>query len=107
MCKEIQSRWALRKAHGRAGYRASCRKPLHGPPARSLEPCVCTLSRFSHVRLLVTLGTVALQVPLSMGLSRQEYRSELPFPPPEDLPDPGMEQASPALAGRFFTTSTT
>ena len=54
--------------------------------------------------------TVALQVSLSMGFSRQEYWSGLPFPPPGDLPDPGIEPMSlmsPALAGRFFTTSTT
>ena len=45
-----------------------------------------------------------------MGFSRQACCSELPFPPPGDLPDPGIEPASlesPALAGRFFTTSTT
>ena len=45
-----------------------------------------------------------------MGFSRQEYWSELPFPPPGELPDPGIEPvslASPALAGRFFTTSAT
>ena len=39
-----------------------------------------------------------------MGFSRQEYWSGLPFPTPEDLPDPGIEPASPALAGGFFTT---
>ena len=47
------------------------------------------------------------QAPLSMGFSRQEYWSRLPFPPPGDLPDPGIKPASlvsPALAGRFFTT---
>ena len=48
--------------------------------------------------------TVALQAPLSMGFSRQEYYSGLPFPSPRDLPDPGIELVSPALAGRFFTT---
>ena len=43
-----------------------------------------------------------------MGFSRQEGWSELPFPPPGDVPDPGIETASPtspALAGRFFTTA--
>ena len=40
----------------------------------------------------------------SMGFSRQEYQSRLPFSSPEDLPDPGMEPLSPSLAGRFFTT---
>ena len=44
------------------------------------------------------------QAPLSMGFPRQEYWSGLPFPSPGDLPNPGMEPASPALAGRFFTT---
>ena len=54
--------------------------------------------------------TVACQVPLSMGFPRQEYWSELPFPPPGDLPNPGIKPASlmsPALVGRFFTTSST
>ena len=64
----------------------------------------------SHVRLFVIPWTVARQVPLSMGLSRQGYWSGLPCPPPGDLPDPGIEPTSltsPPLAGRFFTTSTT
>ena len=60
--------------------------------------CVCMLS---HVRLSVTSCTVACQTPLTMGFSRQEYWSGLPFPPPGDLPDPGIEPASLALAGRF------
>ena len=58
----------------------------------------------SHVRLFVTPWIVARQALLSMGFSRQEYWSGLPFPPPEDLPNPGTEPASPALAGGFFTT---
>ena len=41
---------------------------------------------------------------MSMDFPKQEYWSGLPFPPPEDLPDPGTEPASPALAGGFFTT---
>ena len=52
---------------------------------------------------LVAPWTVACQVPLSMGFSKQEYWSELPFPSPGDLPDPGIKLTSPALAGRFFT----
>ena len=51
--------------------------------------------------------TVAHQAPLSMGFFRQEYWSRLSFPPPGDLPDPGIEPMyllSPALVGRFFTT---
>ena len=67
------------------------------------------LSYFSHVRLFVTLWTVALQAPLSMVFSRQEYWSGLPWPSPGDLPDPGIEPVClklPALAGMSFTTST-
>ena len=51
----------------------------------------------SHVQLFATLWTVARQAPLSMGFSRQEYWSRLPFPSPGDLPDPGIEPGSPAL----------
>ena len=68
----------------------------------------CMLSHFSCVQLCVTLWTLAHQVPLSMGLSRQEYWSGLPFPSPWDLPNPGIEPVSImslVLAGRFFTTS--
>ena len=43
------------------------------------------------------------QAPLSLEFSRQEYWSGLPFPSPGDLPDPGIEPTSPALAGGFFT----
>ena len=50
----------------------------------------------SHVRLFATPWTVAHQAPLSMGFSRQEYWSGLPFPSPGDLPDPGIEPRSPA-----------
>ena len=45
----------------------------------------------------VILWTVAYQAPPSMGFSRQEYWSGLPFPSPGDLPDPGIEPRSPAL----------
>ena len=72
--------------------------------------CACVLSCFSCVRLFTTLWTVAHQAPLSMGFCRQEEWSGLPCPPPGDLPDPGIELMSlksPALAGRFFSTSAT
>ena len=49
-------------------------------------------------------GLEAYKAPLSTGFPRQEYWSGLPLPPPGDLPDPGIEPMSPALAGRFFTT---
>ena len=64
----------------------------------------------SRVQLFVTLWTVAHQAPLSMEFSRQEYWSGLPFPSPGYLLHPGIKPvsvASPALAGRFFTTSAT
>ena len=76
----------------------------------SLSDFVLVISCFSHVQLFATLWTVAHQALLSMGFSRQGYWSGLPFPPPGDLPDPGIEPvslASPALASRFFTTSIT
>ena len=46
---------------------------------------------------------MAHQAPLSMGFSKQEYWSGVPFPPPGDLHDPGIEAAFPALIGGFFT----
>ena len=52
----------------------------------------------------MTPWTVAYQALLSLGFSRQEYWSELPFPSPGVLPDPRIKPASPALAGGFFTT---
>ena len=55
----------------------------------------------------MTPWTVAQQAPLSMGFPKQEYWSGLPHPSPGDLPDPGIEPTSPALAGGFFITSTT
>ena len=63
--------------------------------------CVLTASVMSN---FVTPWTVARQAPLSMEFSRQEYWSGLPFRSPEDLPDLGIEPASPESAGGFFTT---
>ena len=72
------------------------------------------LSHSNCVRLFATLWTIACWAPLSMEFFRQEYWSGFPCPPlgrsPLDLPDPGIEPVSlmsPALAGRFFTTSAT
>jgi len=56
-------------------------------------------------QLCLTLWTVAHQAPVSMGFSRHEYWSGLPFPPLETLPDPEIERASACIsciAGRFF-----
>ena len=63
--------------------------------------CVCVC----RVQLFATPWTAARQAPLAMEFSRQEYWSELPFPPPGDLLNPGIElmsPVSPALAGRFY-----
>ena len=82
---------------------------LRGARGREMPNCACTSCRLSilalrkrkwllnHVRLFVTLWTVAHQAPLSMGFSKQEYWSVLPFPSPGDLPHPGIEPASPVL----------
>ena len=67
----------------------------------------CVLSR-SVLSDSVTPWMVALQAPLTMEFSRQEYRGRLPFHTPGDLPDSGIKLvflASPALAGGFFTTA--
>ena len=58
----------------------------------------------SRVQLCATPWTVAYQALPSMAFSRREYWSRLPFPSSGDLPDPGIEPESPALAGRFLTT---
>ena len=65
-------------------------------PSISTQSCsvLCVLNR---VHLFVTPWTVAYQAPLSMGFSRQQYWSGLPFPSPGDLPNPGIEPGSPAL----------
>ena len=76
----------------------------------SFDLYVCVLSSFSCVQLCEMLQTVACQAPLSMGFSKQGHWSGLPCPPPGDLPDPVIKPVfltSPALAGGFFTSSTT
>ena len=73
--------------------------------------CVCVCARMlSCVPLFKTPWTITHQAPLSMGFSKQEYWSGLPFPTPGNLPDLGIEPTSltsPALAGKFFTTNAT
>ena len=68
--------------------------------AKVLDACSVALSYLT----LRPHGLLALEIPLSVGFSRQEYWSWLPFPPPGDLPDSGIDPAPPAMAGRFFTT---
>ena len=62
------------------------------------------MKSLSCVRLFVTPWTIAYQAPLSIGFSRQEYWSGLPFPSPADLPDPGIEPGFPALEADAFTS---
>ena len=62
------------------------------------------MKSLSRVRLFATPWTVAHQAPPSMGFSRQEYWSGLPFPSPGDLPNPGIEPRSPALQADALTT---
>ena len=64
-----------------------------------MHACVC-----SRVRFFATPWTVAYKASPSIGFSRQEYRSGLPFPSPGDLPDPGMEHGSPALEADSLTS---
>ena len=59
----------------------------------------------SRVRLFAIPWTVAYQAPQSMGFSRQEYWSGLPFPSPGDLPDPGIESRSPACRQTLYHLS--
>ena len=67
------------------------------------EICCCCSVAQSWLTLCDPMA-VALWAPLSMGFSRQEYWTGLPFPSPGDLPNPRTQPMSPALAGRLFTT---
>ena len=58
----------------------------------------------SRVQLFVTTWTVAYQAPPSMGFSRREYWSGVPFPSPGDLPDPGIKPWSPAFQADALTS---
>ena len=83
--------------------------PPSPPPSGWACACMHAKSHQSCPTLFNSVHCSARQAPLSMGFSRQDYWSELPCPPPGDLPDPGIKPVSlksPALAGRFFTTST-
>ena len=76
---------------------------------QTLHMKVAKVESLSRVWLFATPWIVAHEAPLFMGFSRQEYWSGLPCPSPGDLPEPGIKPESlrsPALAGRFFTTST-
>ena len=76
-------------------------KKLDMKSCKAIKVKVKSLSR---VLLSVTPWTVACQAPLSMGFSRQEYWSGLPFPSPGDLPDPGIKPGSPSLQADALTS---
>ena len=102
------------KSTGRTLYDINHIKMLYDPTLRVMEiktkinkwklrkcKSFCTakvkVKSLSHVRLFATPWTVAQQAPPSMGFSRQEYWSGLPFPSPGDLPNSGIKPGSPAL----------
>ena len=111
----LTSDWLIPKILVKALFPVGCsfwpsETELHVTPVPSPTIYVCVLSHSCHVRLCAILWAVACQAPLSMGFSRQEYWSGLPFPSPGELLNPGIEPESlmsPALAGKFFTTSNT
>ena len=73
-------------------------------PSSLYHLCDVKVKSLSRVRLVATPWTVAYQASQSMGFSRQEYWSGLPFPSPGDLPDPGIEPGSPALEADALPT---
>ena len=93
-CKSVLCPWALVVFQ------------IHGVFHRA---CVCVHTQLlNHVWLFEIPWTIACKAPLTRRFSRREYWSGFPFPPPEDLPDPGVKPeypAYPALAGGFFTLS--
>ena len=118
LCEMIQSMWYFGKVGSSLLGSGSQPQILSKPwsagkamsPALDQVTGMCVLSHFSSVWLYATLWTVAHQAALTMGFSNQEYWSRSPYPPPGDLPDPGIEPVSLtslALAGRFFTFSVT
>ena len=71
--------------------------PLPGSAAELFPALKVKVKSLSHIRLFATPWTVAYHDPPSMGFSRQEYWSGLPFTSPEDLPNPGIEPGSPTF----------
>ena len=76
---------------------SSCQSSTHSVSNLPFKAFLVKVKPPSPVQLFVILWTVVYQVSLSMGFSRQEYWSGLPFPSPGDLPDPGIKPRSPAL----------
>ena len=93
--------WAWRDLCGQESL-SSCLKAAHSPGEDSA--CVCAKSLQSCLTLCDPMDCSPPGSSLSVEFSRQEYWSGLPFPPPGELPDPGVQASSPELAGGFFTT---
>ena len=104
MPPRIQKRARAKAAVTQTSPRALAHSPGGGDKARrGRGVCWVVVQSLSHVRFFVTPWTVARQPPLFMRFPRQEYWSRLPFFSPEDLSDSGIEPASPAQSGGFFT----
>ena len=90
--------WRIYRQTSLAGYSARCRKESNTTEVtkhtRSVQSMKVKVKSLSRVRLFEIPWTVACQAPRSMGFSRQQYWSGLPFPSPGDLPDPGIEPGS-------------
>ena len=100
-CARLCWRWMLGltrpSGEKRAGALTTAAQPT-GLPAAPRHLCVCVCEALSHVQFFATPWTEEQgSSPLSMGFSRQEYSSGLPFPSPGDLPDPGIKPVSPAF----------
>ena len=99
--KASKKKWPVNRKEVMTGWGSgSWEKKVY--PGR--ENNACMLNHFSRVRFFGTWWTVACQAPLSMGFFRQEFWSELPFPPPGDLPDPGIKPNTSCIGRQFFTT---
>ena len=99
-----ESKWLITESPWWVGSRLLCLSVTNTIICCWRQKCVC-VRVLSRVWLFVTPQTVVCQAPLSMGFSRQEYWSGLPFPSPGDPPNPGIKPTSlafPALAGGFF-----
>ena len=99
--KKGEAKERVGKGRGKEGRREESQRLLH--VGRLLLLFSCSVVSDS----LVTTWTIAHQAPWSMGFSRQESWSKLPFPPPGDLPNPGIKPASPAtpaLVSLFLTS---
>ena len=103
MCTRMRASWFAGSNVGLLNRR----RVLSEPPGKPQNECGGAAGAGLVAKSCLTLvipGTVTCQAPPSLGLSKQEYWSGLPFPSPGDLPDPGIEPVSPALQENDFPT---